>query len=260
MRKDMSKVIVERPRLGGGLTRKGRALDTDLLPQKQGMRKPHVKGWNNKELNENLAPLRRFLVSKIGQHWDNVYSEICENLRATNTVQQHVRDHIADFVDTKTRRDRHGQIWVDRYSPTLLEQSWRQMYVDPDTGLLLRNPHYRSYTTKLRERAEQQRLKTLETQRSYPDGTELRRVNGIWYQVEMRAVPPGKLVPYLDHNGVQQQRLEGGVATDCITGKIVCSVRGVYRYDWAERYAESKRQLSSEELQHYKISNSPENT
>jgi hypothetical protein len=33
MREDMSRVIVERPRLGGGRTRKGRARASDDLPK-----------------------------------------------------------------------------------------------------------------------------------------------------------------------------------------------------------------------------------
>ena len=38
---------------------------------------------------------------------DKVYAEIAACLRASSTVQQHVRDHLSDFVAIKPRR-RHG--------------------------------------------------------------------------------------------------------------------------------------------------------
>lgn len=257
MRKDMSKVIVERPRIGCGRTRRGRLLETDLQPQKQGMRKPHHIHYNAKKLNENLAPLRRFLRSRVGQPWDKVYSEICENIKTTSATQQHVREHIPDFVAIKTTQDNHGQIWTGNRSPVLLKDCWHELYVHPESGILLRNPHYGSWKSKRRARQEQHRLKKLETERSYQTGEELRKIAGIWYQVEWVPVPAGKLVPWLDTNGITQHRLEGGTAVDCLTGKTVCSVRGVYRYDYAEKYALSKRQLSKEELKYWGIENSP---
>ena len=61
MREDMSRVIVERPRLGGHRTRKGRARALDDLPKQEGMRRAHLHSGDWKTLNENLAPLRRFL-------------------------------------------------------------------------------------------------------------------------------------------------------------------------------------------------------
>jgi hypothetical protein len=50
------------------------------------------------------APLRRFLKRQVGRPWDKVYSEIAAHLRADNTVRQHVRDHLRNFVAVKPRR------------------------------------------------------------------------------------------------------------------------------------------------------------
>lgn len=111
MRADMAKVIVERPRRQGWSTRAGRQpRDSDLLPSNEGMRAPHVRHYGGKELNENLAPLLRFLNSRVGQPWDDVYSEICENIRVTNTVQDHIRVHVKQFVETATSMDKEGRI------------------------------------------------------------------------------------------------------------------------------------------------------
>ena len=58
MRDDMARVTVERPRIPDhGVRRKSRALPLDQLPANEGMRRPHVRFWGGKELNENLAPL-----------------------------------------------------------------------------------------------------------------------------------------------------------------------------------------------------------
>jgi hypothetical protein len=132
MRHDMARVIVERPRRGGGRTRKGRCLDPEALPSREGMRAPHVRGWGGKQLNENLQPLRRFLERQVGRPWDKVYAEISARLRVTSAVQQHVRDHLRDFVAIKPRRLESR--W---YQPP--GNLWRQpLYVDPRTGLLCR--------------------------------------------------------------------------------------------------------------------------
>ena len=129
MRADMSRVIVERPRRGG-LTRRGRSLSFDDLSQHEGMRRRHRIGGNWKELNENLAPLRRYLERQVGRPWSKVYSEITAHLRADNTVQQHVRDHLRDFVAVKPLR--HAGLYANRMSGL-----WHQpLYVDERDGIL----------------------------------------------------------------------------------------------------------------------------
>jgi hypothetical protein len=104
MREDMSRVIVERPRLGGGWTKRGRTVPFSELPKCEGMRRPHTRSGMWKALNENLNPLRRYLERQVGRPWDKVYSEIARNLRPDSTVQQHVRDHVPDFVAIKSNK------------------------------------------------------------------------------------------------------------------------------------------------------------
>jgi hypothetical protein len=59
MREDMARVIVERPRINPRNTRKERARSFDELPQHEGMRRAQELRGDRKQLNENLAPLRR---------------------------------------------------------------------------------------------------------------------------------------------------------------------------------------------------------
>ena len=61
MREDMSRVIVERPRIIDSIERKGRCRSLEDLPKQQGMRRSQRERGGYKMLNENLAPLRRFL-------------------------------------------------------------------------------------------------------------------------------------------------------------------------------------------------------
>ena len=103
MRPDMSDVMVERPRRGmRNATRHApweKNASIDDLPAREGVRKRHTGAGTRRELNENLAPLRRFLVSQAGRPWNVVYSEICANIRPRTAVQLHVLQHVWDFVE-----------------------------------------------------------------------------------------------------------------------------------------------------------------
>jgi len=72
MRSDMAKVIVERPRLGGGVRRpkgcrKREILaESDQLPSREGIKRRWSGTTYQKRLNEHLTPLRRYLQSQVG--------------------------------------------------------------------------------------------------------------------------------------------------------------------------------------------------
>ena len=131
MRKDMAKVLVERPRLIDSAARRRRIVPDDLLPKSIGLRRDVREAGGFKPLNENLAPLRRYLERQVGRPWNNVFSEIAANLKSSSTVQQHVRDHIKDFVQLHPMDE--ARLWRG------IELRWRQrLYVDPRDGLLKR--------------------------------------------------------------------------------------------------------------------------
>lgn len=187
MRDDMAKVIVERPRRGGGLTRKGRALPLELLPSCEGMRRPHVRHYRGKELNENLAPLRRYLDRQVGRPWRKVFAEIAANLRVASTVDQHVRDHVRDYVALAPRpgindfRHRADGIWAEDF------------YVDPADGLLKRTADLPALRRKRRLAAERRCAPRPVTRIVLGSDRELRRIDGIWY--ELRRSGPREHTP-----------------------------------------------------------------
>lgn len=134
MRRDMSRKLVERPRSGAGRKRKGRRRPADELPA----REPMSMGRGSKLFSENLAPLRRFLERRVGQPWDQVYSEIRARLVPRSTVHMHLLhhlDHMVEkhpvFLDGRPHLPRASR---GRYWPLPVDH----LYVCPETGLLKR--------------------------------------------------------------------------------------------------------------------------
>ncbi|MFT3927466.1 MAG: hypothetical protein QM778_33340 [Myxococcales bacterium] len=110
----MSKILVERPRYGATLKfrarrhafdRKSRSRDDEqVLPKQMGM------GFGRgKSLNENLQPLRAFLLSQRGRNWDQVYGEIRSRLAPRSAVDMHVMQHLRHYV-LFARRERDGTL------------------------------------------------------------------------------------------------------------------------------------------------------
>ncbi|MEZ5937349.1 MAG: hypothetical protein R3C52_03930 [Hyphomonadaceae bacterium] len=193
----MSKVIVERPRRGhsGGWDKPGRTrvlLDEDGEPLRA--REPRrTRPVRTKSLNENLAPLRRYLGKQIGRPWNKVYSEISENLKPTSTVQQHVRDHLKDFVAVETRMRADGivasHVWGGERA---LQDDYRPFYVHPRTGLLRANPHYRSWTKRLRERRKAEAEARAQRMREIDARTQLHKLKDeVWWEVKLARSGPG---------------------------------------------------------------------
>jgi len=166
MRDDMFEVIIERPRHASRARfprklRRRDAVATRHDPERLGFLAGI--GLTDKSLNENLAPLRRYLERQVNRPWDKVWSEICAKLKPSSTVQQHVRDHIGDFVAIKTFM-KDGAVWIgDAFltTPQPLKGSRLRLYVDPRSGLLRRNEHFQTlkqyYAAKVRERAQRMR-------------------------------------------------------------------------------------------------------
>lgn len=146
MRPDMAKVIVERPRHKGWAWRRPKGYKRNLQrapedggPAREGMKRPWAGG--QKYLNEHLGPLRRYLDKQVGRPWDKVYSEICAHINRDSAVQDHVRDHVDEYVGVHV-------ILIDgvpcdgeggrSYGKPLHQMRWRRWYVCPRTGLLRR--------------------------------------------------------------------------------------------------------------------------
>jgi hypothetical protein len=101
------------------------------------------RGYTEKGLNENLAPLRRWLGRQVGRPWAKVFSELCARLSVSCAVQKHVRDHVGDYVVVSARIGEDGRVYgtgrFGGYGPVV--SAYREtLYVCPRTGLLRRAP------------------------------------------------------------------------------------------------------------------------
>lgn len=134
MRSDMYKVIVERPRRSKDLNERALRIRNALGgPTHLGMR----IGYGYRELNENLAPLRRYLQSQVGRPWDKVFSEICSTIDRRNPVQQHIHQHIDQLIAIRTEIRNGRVIECGKFGPSPLAAS-NELYVHPRTGIICR--------------------------------------------------------------------------------------------------------------------------
>ena len=249
MREDMFKVIVERPRWGSRHAPKAK-LRNDKVPGRKratGRRMALEQHGYTKCLNENLAPLKRYLMKQVGRPWRKVYSEISEHLDAGSTVKQHVRDHLSDFIMIKVTIDRDGEFMAANHwgRPMAPDHWWAALYVDPNDGLIKRTDklcrklgltHYRDTLRENRKR----RVDGWQHDQDLRVTTETRflvKLNGCWYQVDTDHVPTCKFGQKLQGRALVEALAKGGS-----DGDAACRII-------------AKRQLNKKELKARKLRN-----
>jgi hypothetical protein len=246
MRSDMFKVIVERERRGGG---KGRSPNKNIpledRPSNESMRFRHIYGGQAKELNENLSPLWRFLCSKVGQKWDDVFSEICENISTRSTVQQHVRDHVMQYVETNVGINEDGLPYDKSYPSRWIRPRTfyeNDLYVHPVTRILSRG-------------TEKYNRSSWRTPKVDPDKTKIGKTDyvrhkGLWYQVVMKKWDVSYLKEVKIGDTITKSRVYTPVF-DVFGVNIEGRAGGVY-------YAAEKKQLNSKDLRKLGLENDPD--
>ena len=193
MRDDMDKVLVERPRYGGGIryprgSEKGfRRVDMEHVPRREGMKRPWLRTSSPKHLNENLAPLRRYLRSNVGRPWDKVFSEMSQHMRLDSAVQLHIWQHVQWYICFNATRI--GRDYVDTCGVSVR----KEFLVDARSGLLRKNPqhgHWRRYIRSigLPPPPPSPFEKVIEIDELHHYG----QIDGIWYLVTLAPMPPPK--------------------------------------------------------------------
>ncbi len=260
MRPDMSKVIVERPRPGSHrrVKRRFRRFDPRMidareegvsyLPSQVGHKRIVAISAARKSLNENLKPLQRYLRAQIGRPWSRVWSDLSAHVRADNIVQQHVRDHVQDFVAYRTGI-KNGCIFLHTRwgGPRSLAQcEWPEMYVDPRTGLLCRNPNSNGRRRVTKDRQRDRAIELAKRMRVIDRFRQLHLLSdGNWWEVTLAR--DGELAHPAPGAGLRQQ----GWAAD---GNDVVLAAGLSSLAPEDLYAGhgivgiAKRALSSREI------------
>jgi len=193
MREDMSKVVIERPRLGHGLpSRKTRLRirrydpdkEYDDLPSRvSGSRSKYIRSREIKDFSDLIGPLRRFLRKNVGRPWNLVYSEMKEILDDRTVTGRHVFEHVEWEVETHALIGDDGELYKLEYGRRY--QPIYEFYVDPRTGLLCWSDN---------ESSERRLRKLRKLERDAPEvnrvllsiNTCYLKLNGIWYFIEFK--------------------------------------------------------------------------
>ena len=137
-----------------------------------------VYKWASKELADLISPLRRYLESKVGTLWDDVYSECCTTLDRRSMSGNHVFEHLRNMVTLTTVMVDGKVMELQSGSGAPMEIYYDSLYVHPETGLLCKNPGSRPKWTP-------------KPDPNIMDGptdlTRYTKIDGIWYLSEYKS-------------------------------------------------------------------------
>jgi hypothetical protein len=265
MRNDMTKVIVEHPRHVAKEKHRARPALDAMAPGKMSLARSARERGGEKNFGDYLSPLHRYLGKHVGRPWNLVFSEITANLTGSPILRQHLRGHLWEIV----KRDPgtyHG-VYGGRYG------LWSQpFYIDPRNGLLKRTASLVKGQPSAKRKIKQSDKITL------TDRCELRRVDGIWFEIGYEPVPVPEYVdgdgrksgarfagpPSCSRGSVDDSILITPQVRDVLTGAEIAagperdepSAWLVFRKQRLPKiYAMRKRQLSSAELRRHALAN-----
>jgi hypothetical protein len=180
MRSDMDKVIVERPRIGSRFRsrKKGyRKYLTSIALEELPSNEPMLGRWKGRqrELNEHLGPMRRFLRSNVGRPWNKVHQDLCEHISFDNAVQAHVLLHLRAFVSLHVVVEDKATVFPKGTSKYRRKLDVNRMYVCPKSGILKIVQGHRPSQPKIRV--------PVDANMQY-----LLRVNS-WWEIRLRSIP-----------------------------------------------------------------------
>jgi hypothetical protein len=179
VRTDMHRVLVEEPRIGPrlkgpkGYRRRLARMGLEAAPMRESMRRSWQQGWG-KYFGDHVAPLDRFVRSRVGRPWDRVYSEVCREMDRRSLVKLHVHQHLWMLVEKEV--ELIDGVAHDRRSCRPLTSGF---FVCPRTGLL----------------REARRPRRVDGRQASPDVVRVdeshayHRIDGIWYEIRFVPVP-----------------------------------------------------------------------
>jgi hypothetical protein len=125
----------------------------------------------------NWNAIKQFFQSRVGQKWDNVWSEFCHEHDSRTLAGKESRDYALSLVEVEPEITEKGKV--------LLRWRWYRhdsLYVHPLTGVL----------SRAAPRKHVHKTKSLEEQLLMIDGRGFFRWEEIWYEVLFRDLPPKK--------------------------------------------------------------------
>jgi hypothetical protein len=197
----LNEIVIERPRHGMRCPyRKLKGVKKELErltreASEDGFLSPYLikVRHRTKSLADHLGPLRRYLRSRVGEPWNDIYSDLSQRLDANSLTGQHVRDHLWDYVERHVELIDgvpHRKPYAGRLFRQLGDRYYDEFYVHPETGLLC-----------LAERRSQRELKKRQGRWSatvgrssedcvvIDDTRQYRKINEIWYCITLKTLP-----------------------------------------------------------------------
>lgn len=175
MKTSLKSVLFQKGRRGGSDRENGRAnnLAMDEQPMRTSLRKAHRFTKNRCEPDKHVV--RRFLDSRVGRSWDDVYREICSGNDAREYRAYRLRDLLPELVEhSVTIKDEQP------FTTAGLRLGWGEFWVHPETGLLMRQPgRPRSDDTS--------KYEILQVPGSASERFVL--IDEIWHHVRLSAIP-----------------------------------------------------------------------
>ncbi|WP_157753778.1 hypothetical protein [Lysobacter capsici] len=248
-------LLVRSPPKGRGWEKPGRPVKDieDEPPRERVMRHGH---WLSRK---NLNPLRRYLASQVGQPWNAVYAQLCAQRNPRDPTHDRIFHYLPSLIALEVwniagvLHARHSWRGLLR-----LEDIGQTLYVDPDSGRVAINESAIRLRARLRrehsQRVKANRLGLEPDLRRLGERRQLRRIDGIWYEIELMPVPP-----QAEPRKPEQRRrnVTRVFPFDAITHKKVtqCDGERCRRYGSCKLYAARKRQLSGAELLEHGLAN-----
>lgn len=105
--------VLERDRTTQKDRRAGRKFSRDASrgadPEAAPPKRDRTGLWGSDDKHaDKLGAVRRWLMSKVGQHWDDVFSEICTKFSSGTLAGRHIQEHVRGFVSSYEDFQRYG--------------------------------------------------------------------------------------------------------------------------------------------------------
>lgn len=173
MKDKFEKLLFQRPKIRGthGYVKPD---NKDLSKDLKGEYKKN-KGKNGKEKYYSYAPVKKFLLSRVGKCWDKVYAEMSEHF--DSGTGRFLMDAIKFFIEFHTSFDEDGDICDSRGKKLVDYPRYRfpTFYIHPKNKTLERVKK----TVKFQKRKKELGIIEYEKKFYY-------RYDGIWYEVDKK--------------------------------------------------------------------------
>lgn len=200
MRKDMHKIVIDTYRVNGyfdGNKKHGKRVnadyDEDGLYGRISSSRRRQYSYDCKDLGDRISPLRKYLRSCVGRHWDDVYSELKKGL-PRGLHGEHIWSHVQWEIDIHCFEGQDGKIHRMGHRNFGYNSEVDGLFVHPKTRRVCwAEP--KNTESRRRRKAKARNDKAIEAG-EVPvtiDGKSYCKYDGIWYLVwretEERYVP-----------------------------------------------------------------------